>query len=86
MFYISNRQLNLVYYDIKNFKVALKQIRLSTDSDSGISISVIREVHLLMSLKHENIVSLREVAVGREIKSIFLVMEYCSQVGFLFMK
>ena len=32
-----------------------------------------------MSCKHENIVELREIAVGRSLESIFLVMTYCEQ-------
>lgn len=46
----------------------------------GISVSALREIHLLMTLKHPNIVHLNEVAVGKKLTSIFLVMEYCTQV------
>lgn len=48
--------------------------------ENGISISAIREIHLLMSLHHKNIVQLKEIVVGQQLTSIFLVMEYCTQV------
>ena len=32
-----------------------------------------------MQLSHKNIVELREVAVGRELENMFLVMRYCEQ-------
>ncbi|VDN01178.1 unnamed protein product [Thelazia callipaeda] len=60
--------------------IALKKVRMNEKSEeTGISMSTIREIHLLMNLHHKNIVSLKEVAVGQNLTSIFLVMEYCSQ-------
>lgn len=43
----------------------------------GISPYVLREIGILLSLKHDNIVTLKEVAIGRNLRSLFLVMEYC---------
>ena len=31
-------------------------------------------------MEHENIVRMKEIAVGRSLESMFLVMEYCEQV------
>jgi len=45
----------------------------------GIPVSGVREIGLLLTLRHENIVQLKEVAVGKSLDSIFLVMEYCEQ-------
>lgn len=45
----------------------------------GFPVSGLREIQILMSCNHENIVRLKEVAVGRSLESIFLVMEYCEQ-------
>uniref|UniRef100_A0A0R3RH04 Protein kinase domain-containing protein n=1 Tax=Elaeophora elaphi TaxID=1147741 RepID=A0A0R3RH04_9BILA len=60
--------------------IALKKVRVDEKSEeNGISISAIREIHLLMSLHHKNIVQLKEIVVGQQLTSIFLVMEYCSQ-------
>jgi len=54
---------------------ALKKLRLKPDED--VCISVIREIHALRNLKHENIVRLEDVVVGQRLHKIFLVMEYC---------
>ncbi|KAI6184271.1 Protein kinase domain-containing protein [Aphelenchoides bicaudatus] len=54
---------------------ALKKLRLKPNED--VCISVIREIHALRSLKHENIVRLEDVVVGKMMHKIFLVMEYC---------
>ncbi|CAK8671064.1 unnamed protein product [Clavelina lepadiformis] len=58
--------------------VALKKVR-TEDEKEGISISSLREITLLLNLKHENVVELKEVVVGQRLDSIFLVMEYCEQ-------
>eukprot|EP00919_Chromeraceae_sp_WS-2016_P020409 GHVR01048559.1.p1 GENE.GHVR01048559.1~~GHVR01048559.1.p1 ORF type:complete len:178 (-),score=35.44 GHVR01048559.1:614-1147(-) len=57
--------------------VALKNVRLH-DEKEGFPITTSREVRLLRSINHPNIVKLREVVVGDNIHSIFLVFEYCS--------
>ena len=36
-----------------------------------------REIKILKSLKHSNIVQLKEIVVGKKPDSIFLVFEYC---------
>ncbi|KAI1297154.1 Cyclin-dependent kinase 10 [Halotydeus destructor] len=56
--------------------VAMKKVRMGKEKE-GVPISVIREIGLLFTLKHENIVRLKEVAVGKALDSIFLVMEHC---------
>jgi cyclin-dependent kinase 10 len=63
--------------------VALKQIRLSIeDRQNGIPITALREISILRSVKHENIVNVLDVAVGNEaLDEIYMVMEYAEQVG-----
>nr|CBZ42100.1 CDK10 protein [Oikopleura dioica] len=56
--------------------VALKKVRMEKERD-GIPVSSIREISLLFSLHHENIVKLESVAVGQQLESLFLVMGYC---------
>ncbi len=56
--------------------VALKKLRMSREK-SGFPLTSIREIRLLRSLDHPNIVKLKFVAVGRRADSIFLVFEYC---------
>ncbi|VDL99987.1 unnamed protein product, partial [Schistocephalus solidus] len=74
---------------ITNEVVALKKVRMENEKDGlqhslnkpflGIPISSLREITLLLSMKHPNIVQLKEVVVGRSLDSIFLSMEYCEQ-------
>lgn len=56
--------------------VALKRIRMEKDKE-GLPICSLREINLLLSLQHRNIVVLHSVAVGRPLEYVFLVMEYC---------
>jgi serine/threonine protein kinase len=58
--------------------VALKKVRMENER-WGLPISSMREINLLLNLRHENIVELREIAVGKSLRSIFLVMAYCEQ-------
>ncbi|XP_064599005.1 cyclin-dependent kinase 10-like [Liolophura sinensis] len=58
--------------------VALKKMRMEKEKD-GIPISGLREINILLNLRHENIVEMKEVVVGKSLESIFLVMEYCEQ-------
>ena len=48
--------------------------------NDGLPISSLREIKLLKTLRHDNIVLVKEVAVGSDLDQIFLVMEYCEQV------
>uniref|UniRef100_H2SBU8 Cyclin dependent kinase 10 n=1 Tax=Takifugu rubripes TaxID=31033 RepID=H2SBU8_TAKRU len=58
--------------------VALKKVRMDKEKD-GIPISSLREINLLLRLRHPNIVELKEVVVGSQLESLFLVMSYCEQ-------
>lgn len=58
--------------------VALKKMRMEKEKD-GLPISALREMNILLSLRHENIVEVREIAVGKSLDSIFMVMSYCEQ-------
>lgn len=59
--------------------VALKRIRMEQEND-GLPLSSLREIMLLKSIRHDNVVLVKEVAVGPDLDSIFMVMEYCEQV------
>lgn len=63
--------------------VALKQVRISPEErQNGIPITALREISILCSLKHENIVNVFDVAVGEKlVDEIYMVMEYAEQVG-----
>ncbi|KAM9375818.1 cyclin-dependent kinase 10 isoform 1-T1 [Pholidichthys leucotaenia] len=58
--------------------VALKKVRMDKEKD-GVPISSLREITLLLRLRHSNIVELKEVVVGSQLESLFLVMSYCEQ-------
>ena len=58
--------------------VALKKMRMEREKD-GIPVSALREITILLACHHENIVPMKEIAVGRSLESMFLVMEYCEQ-------
>ena len=51
--------------------VALKKVRMEEEND-GLPISSLREIALLKSLNHQNIIRVHEVAVGYELDNIFL--------------
>ena len=63
---------------VSNEIVALKKVRMDQEKE-GLPISSLREINLLLRLNHDNIVRLKEVAIGRPLESLFLVMEYCEQ-------
>ncbi|KAH3772083.1 cyclin-dependent kinase 10-like isoform X2 [Dreissena polymorpha] len=58
--------------------VALKRVKMHNEKN-GFPISSLREINILLNLRHENIVQLKEVVVGKKLDRLFLVMEYCEQ-------
>jgi len=68
-----------VVYKAKDRKtgelVALKKVKMEKEKE-GFPLTSIREIRILMSCKHPNIVSVKEIVVGKEIDSIFIAMEY----------
>lgn len=61
-------------------RVALKRVKLSAAATEreGMPLTSLREIALLRRLRHCNIVSFIEVAVGSRADSVFLVFEYCA--------
>lgn len=58
--------------------VAIKRVKMKQET-GGLPISSLREITILTSVRHENLVLLKHVVVGRNLTSVFLVMEYCDQ-------
>lgn len=57
---------------------ALKQIKFGPETSKiGFPISALREINILLSLQHPNIVRVKEMVVGSSIDKIYMVMEYC---------
>lgn len=54
---------------------ALKQVKLAGERE-GFPISALREISVLLSLRHENVVHVREVVVGATMDKIYMAMEY----------
>lgn len=47
----------------------------------GFPLTALREIHLLMTLQHTNVVNVEEMVVGARMDNIFLVMEYLPRPG-----
>jgi cell division cycle 2-like len=57
--------------------VAIKQVKLSiNENKAGFPITALREINILLSLKHPNIVDVKEMVVGSSIDKMYMVMEY----------
>lgn len=58
--------------------VALKQIKFDSDQqkNQGFPVTALREISVLLALKHESIVSVREMVVGSTNDKVFMVMEF----------
>lgn len=63
--------------------MALKQVRIfENDRGNGIPITALREISILKSLRHPNVISVLDVAVSTSAPDeIYMVMEYAEQVG-----
>ena len=76
-----------VVYRARAFKtsqiVALKQVRTSAEErHNGVPITALREISILRSLSHANIINVIDVAVGKQLlDEVYMVMEYAEQVG-----
>jgi cell division cycle 2-like len=56
---------------------ALKQVKLGPETEKvGFMLTALREINILLSLKHPNIVKVREMVVGSSLDKIYMVMEY----------
>lgn len=56
---------------------ALKQVKLSAEAArTGFPITAFREINILLTLRHPNILQVREMVVGGTIDKIYMVMEY----------
>lgn len=54
---------------------ALKKVKLDKERD-GFPLTSVREINILLSLHHPNIVNVSEVVVGTGLDAVFMVMEY----------
>ena len=57
--------------------VALKQIKFDPElCKEGFPMAALREINVLMALSHENIVTVREMCVGKGNDKVYMVMEW----------
>jgi cell division cycle 2-like protein len=54
---------------------AIKKVKLNSEKE-GFPITSLREINLLKSMRHPNIINIEEVVMGKSFDQIFLVMEY----------
>ncbi|XP_027195416.2 cyclin-dependent kinase 11B-like [Dermatophagoides pteronyssinus] len=55
--------------------VALKRLKMEKEKE-GFPITSLREISSLLKVKHENIVTVREIVVGSNMDKIYLVMDF----------
>lgn len=55
--------------------VALKKVKMEKETE-GFPLTSLREINILLSFHHPSIVDVKEVVVGSNLDSIFMVMEY----------
>eukprot|EP00697_Spironema_sp_BW2_P015726 gnl/Spiro4/6686_TR3447_c0_g1_i1.p1 gnl/Spiro4/6686_TR3447_c0_g1~~gnl/Spiro4/6686_TR3447_c0_g1_i1.p1 ORF type:complete len:544 (-),score=104.29 gnl/Spiro4/6686_TR3447_c0_g1_i1:55-1662(-) len=55
--------------------VALKKIKMENETE-GFPITSLREIHILLKMKHRNIVDVKEIVVGKKTDQIYMVMEF----------
>lgn len=61
--------------------VALKQIKFDLEmTREGFPVTALREISVLLSLSHENVVSVREMVVGSSFDKVFMVMEVSKHI------
>ena len=61
---------------ISGSSVALKKIRMEEERD-GMPLASMREISLLRTIHHDNIVKFNEVLVGNRMDEMFISLEFC---------
>ncbi len=55
--------------------MALKKVKMEAEKE-GFPLTSLREINILLSFRHPNIVNVTEVVVGNSLDSVFMVMEF----------
>lgn len=55
--------------------VAIKKLKLEKEKE-GFPITALRELSTLISLKHQNVIEVKEVLYGSSLDKIYVVMEF----------
>lgn len=57
--------------------VALKEIKMTSDTRKvGFPVTALREINILLALRHPNIIRVREMVIGSSLDRVFMVMDY----------
>ena len=67
--------VNGSHSSIDDPRTAAVQVKLDKEKD-GFPLTALREVNILLSFHHANIVDVKEVVVGNSLNSVYMVMEY----------
>mmetsp|Transcript_40830 Transcript_40830/g.66201 ORF Transcript_40830/g.66201 Transcript_40830/m.66201 type:complete len:499 (+) Transcript_40830:82-1578(+) len=55
--------------------VALKKVKMEKEKE-GFPVTSLREINILLSIQHPNVVRVNEIVVGHNLDSIYMVMEF----------
>lgn len=59
-------------------RVALKQIKFDKiHANEGFPVTALRETNVLLSLRHPNIIRVREMVIGSTLDKVYMVMDFC---------
>ena len=56
--------------------VALKQVKMTHEGQEGFPQTALREINILLALKHTHVINAREMVVGDTYDKIFMVMDF----------
>ncbi|KAF3323307.1 cyclin-dependent kinase G-2-like isoform X2 [Carex littledalei] len=56
--------------------VAVKKLKMEREKGGGFPVISLREINILLSIRHPSIVDMKEVVMGSTMDSIFIVMEF----------
>jgi hypothetical protein len=58
--------------------VAVKKVKMLDTGNmfEGFPITSLREMNLLLSLRHPNVISVREIAVGSKLSTVYMIMDF----------
>lgn len=58
--------------------ISLKKLKMPSEIEDGIPSSILREINIINSLKHVNVLNSHGTVAGRSLTSNYLVLDYCA--------
>jgi cell division cycle 2-like protein len=58
--------------------VAVKKVKIhdAANMSTGFPLTSIREMNLLLALRHPNVISVREIAVGSKLSTVYMILDF----------